>query len=227
MRGITRQGVALLCAGLMVGLPVSAAGTNQLVGVAVAAGPATINGQRIYGQTSVYSGDRLQTSQDAPVTVVATPQEKIRLAPASSARLLKNEKTTLVTLEQGSLDLDSAGSTHAVLGPTGIEVRPAGRAPAVAEVSALPKGIYQVSVAEGTVEVVDGDTATTVDSGHIAVVGMKNSNDAPTADKTSKKKKVLIVVLLAGANIGAVAGVLANEGTKGVRSAPVSPDSPQ
>jgi hypothetical protein len=216
MRAIIRQSLAVLCAALMLGLPASASSPDQLVGMAVAAGPATINGQRIYGQTSVYSGDQLQSGENAPVMVVAAPQEKVRLAPESSARVLKSEKTTLVTLEQGSLDLESAGSTHAVLGPTGIEVRPSGGTLAVAEVSALPQGVYQVSVAEGTVEVVDGDTATRVNSGHMAVVGTKPSNDPPNSDKGNGKKKAAIALLLAGANIAAVAAVLANEGSKSI-----------
>jgi hypothetical protein len=219
MRGIVRQGVAVLCAGLLMGLPISAASANNLIGVAAGTGSATINGQRLDGQASVYSGDRLQTGENSPLTVVSSPQERLQLGPGSSVRLLKNEGTTLATLEQGSLDLESAGGTRAVLGPTGIAVRPAGTARAVAEVKALPKGVYQVSVAEGAVEVVDGDTATTVDSGRTALVGPPSSNAPPDSDKNNGKKKAVVVLLLAGANIAAVAAVLANEGSKSVSPA--------
>jgi FecR protein len=219
MRGIVRQTIAVLCAGLLIGLPVSAASANNLVGVAAGTGSATINGQRLDGQASVYSGDRLQTGQNSPLTVVSSPQERLRLDPDSSVRLLKSEGTTLATLEEGSLDLESAGSTQAVLGPTGVAIRPVGTTRAVAEVKALPKGVYQVSVAEGAVEVVDGDTTTKVDSGHTALVGTPSSNDPPDSDKGNGKKKAAIVILLAGANIAAVAAVLANEGSKSVSPA--------
>jgi hypothetical protein len=216
MRSIIRQGAAVFCAGLLIGLPISAASGNSLIGVAAGSGSASINGQRLDGQISVYSGDRLQTGANSPLTVVSSPQERLQLGPGSSVRLLKNEGTTLATLEQGSLDLESIGSTQAVLGPTGVAVRPAGTARTVAEVKALPKGVYEVSVAEGAVEVVDGDTATTVDSGRTALVGPPSSNAPPDSDKGNGKKKAVVVLLLAGANIAAVAAVLANEGSKRV-----------
>jgi len=214
MRRILQQSIAVLCAGFLVGLPVSAASANNLVGVATGSGQATINGQQIYGQASVYSGDWLQTGEKSPLTVVAAPQERIQLAADSRARLLKNAGITKVSLEQGSLDFESVGSTLAVLGATGVEVRPAGTTQAIARLTAMPKGVYQVSVAKGAVDVVNGGEATTVDSGHMALVGTPNADQPPNSDKNDRKKKVVVVLLLAGANFAAVAAVLANEGSR-------------
>ncbi len=101
MRRVWRQGLSVFLSVLFLS-PSLSGEPAELVGVAKASGRAEINGLPFPGESNVYSGDRVSTGQKSALTVFTAPQEKIYLAPGSSARLLKDNDATVVALEQGS-----------------------------------------------------------------------------------------------------------------------------
>jgi hypothetical protein len=219
MRGTRREAIAVAIAAALFFFPISGtAAPSQLVGVAQAAGEVEINGQPLAGQTSIFSGDRLHVGLKSQLTVICGPQERMRFAGGTAAQLLKDQDATVIGFDAGTMDFQTQGKTRAVIGQTGVEVRPATSSVTLAEVALLSPGHYQVAVAQGALEVSGDGESVIVTPGHAALI---NPDDAPAASPQApstvrSRHKGLIVLTVAAINAGIIAWVLAGEQSKKV-----------
>lgn len=204
--------LAVFLAGALAGLSLYGSSPKGLVGVAQGTGTIRINGQRFEGQASLFSGDRIFTGSKSLLTVIASPAERIRFQPGTSAQVAKDGTSTVIRLSAGAIDFRTAGAVWANL-PNGVTVRPAERVTTLAQVDRMPNGTAEVAVYKGTVEVANAENHVTVNAGHTAVIGPEAAaqNDGNQQNKKKKKKKLWAIFVATGVNAGVVAAILANE----------------
>lgn len=172
MRRLRRRGLILFLCALLLNLPLLG-NTPELVGVAKARGPAQINGMLLPEESSVFAGDHVTTGVTSTLTIFSGSEERIRLGPASGARLLKQGGVTVVALEEGAVSFRSRGQTQVVMEKYNVTVRGQGFFPAVAEVAltSLASGVEaQVWALKGSVEVAGPNQSFMLKPGQSALI---------------------------------------------------------
>ena len=210
MNFVCRRALTIFLSGALVGLPLIAASPRSLVGVAQGSGAIEINGQPFGGQASLFSGDSIVTGAAAPLTVISSAKERFRFEPNSAARLAKVNRGTLIQLNRGAVEFQTAGATSAVL-PGGLAVNPEAHQLTVANVNRLANGNTEVAVYKGAVHIVAADESATVSAGHTALVRPVSSAQNANQGNKNRKKKVWAIFITTGLSAGAVGAVLANE----------------
>lgn len=213
MNSVGRQALAVLLAGALVGLPLYAASPRSLVGMAQGSGAIQINGAPFGGDASLFSGDNVRTGSSAPLTVISSPAERFRFEANTSAQVSKRAQGTLIRLNRGEVEFQTAGATSAEL-PGGIEVVPAASKTTVAMVNRLADGNAEVAVYKGAVEIAAADEKTTVTAGHAALLrpnSALNGQNSNQNNNSNRKKKAWAIFIATGLTAGTVAAVLASE----------------
>ena len=152
-----RQGLSVFLSVLFLS-PSLSGEPAELVGVAKASGRAEINGLPFPGESNVYSGDRVSTGQKSALTLFTAPQEKIYIAPGSSARLLKDNDANVVALEQGSATFGTVGHTRLAIDRYDVTIRSQSDFPSIAQVTLFKGRGARVWALKGAVEVVGGES---------------------------------------------------------------------
>lgn len=205
MRSVSRRVVVFLTSAALLGLTTYAASPRGLVGLAQGSGAIQINGQPFEGQASLWSGDQIRTGSASPLTVIASPSERVRFEPGTSAQVTKQDRATLIALDAGAIDFETAGATKTDL-PDGISVSPSDSTVTLAQVARLANGGAQIAVYKGSLEIADADGTVTVNAGHTAVLDPQTDQD-----KKKKRKKVWALFISTGLSVGAAAAIIANE----------------
>jgi hypothetical protein len=211
MNSIGRQAVAIFLSGALAGLPLFAASPRGLVGVAQGAGAIQINGMPFGGHASLFSGDRIVTGSAAPLMVISSPSERFRVEPNTAARVAKDQGETLIQVESGGVEFQTAGATGASLAG-GVTVQPKANTRTVALVNRLANGNAEVTVYKGSVEVASPNAKAIVIAGHTALLRpISNAQNASANNNNHHKRKVWAIFIATGLSAGAVGAVLANE----------------
>lgn len=210
MNSFGRQVLAIALSGALLGLPMSAASPRSLVGVAQGAGSIRINGEPFGGHASLFSGDKVITGNAAPLTVISSPVERFRFEPNTSGQVTRAQKETMIRLDSGAVEFQTAGATFAEL-PGDVAVRPTARKVTVALVHRLANGNAEVAVYKGSVEVAAANEKATVTAGHTAVLRPVSSAQAQNNNQQNRKKKAWAIFITTGLSAGVVGAILANE----------------
>ena len=143
MRSGCQQALSVLLGVLLFLLPVFGHPAD-LIGVAKATGPAEVNGLPFPGETNLYGGDRISTGPESTLTVFASSQERIHVAPRSRARFLRDGEAIVIALEEGMVAFRTEGRTRLALEQYGVRVRGQNDLPGVAQVTLMNGGGAQV-----------------------------------------------------------------------------------
>lgn len=214
MKSVSRQALAIFLSGILAGLPLFAASPRSLVGMAQGAGAIQINGMPFGGHASLFSGDSIVTGAAAPLMVISSPAERFRLEPNTAARVAKDQGGTLIHVESGGVEFQTAGATSASL-PDGVTVQPKANTPTVALVNRLANGNAEVTVYKGSVEVASANAKAIVMAGHTALLRPISNAQNTSANNSNNnhKKKAWAIFIATGLSAGTVGAVLANEGS--------------
>lgn len=217
-----RRTLSLTLVLVLAGLPLWSE-PNALVGVARTNGPAEINGVAFRAEGSVFSGDRVSTGRSAVLTLVVSPQERYQLEANSQALVRKDSSANVISLEKGIVSFRSAGGTRAVIEAFGVEVRPAGKTPAIVQVALLSPAKAQVAAVRGEVEVKTPERSVILKRGQGAMLtatAQEPTGAGSGAGMSAGTKTAIALAIIAGLAVGiAVPVALANDN-------PVSPTTP-
>ena len=179
MLRVWRQGLSVFLSVLFLS-PSLSGEPAELVGVAKASGRAEINGLPFPGESNVYSGDRVSTGQKSALTLFTAPQEKIYIAPGSSARLLKDNDANVVVLEQGSATFGTVGHTRLAIDRYDVTIRSQGDFPSIAQVTLLKGRGARVWALKGAVEVVGANQSVLLQTGQSALISDSTAQEPLT-----------------------------------------------
>jgi hypothetical protein len=179
MRRVWRQGLSVFLSVLFLS-PSLSGEPAELVGVAKASGRAEINGLIFPGESNVYSGDRVSTGQKSALTLFTAPQEKIYIAPGSSARLLKDNDANVVVLEQGSATFGTVGHTRLVIDRYDVMIRSRSDFPSIAQVTLFKGRGARVWALKGAVEVVGANQSVLLQTGQLALISDSTAREPLT-----------------------------------------------
>ena len=191
-----------------------------MIGVGKATGQAQINGLLALGEFNVFSGDRLSTEKDSFLLLFSAPGERLRLAPESKARLIKDGDTTVIALEQGAVALQTAGRTMVALAEYGVTIRSQGSLPVVAQAALSNAREARVWALTGSVEVASANQSVLLQPGQLALIFAADSQ-APEPSGTAAGLSTGVQET-AVAEPGSITGTLVDETSTVVRGAQVS-----
>lgn len=154
-RPVTQLIAVLLCSLLASPLfsPVAAASGTEALGRVVSAAPATVNGQVLPNDSTLFNGDRLATGPQGWARVFLSQGEQIHLGSQSQAQARRQGDRIEVELVAGQLALRTRGSNNVSVRSNGLEITPRTPTNAVWEVARLGDGITVVSARQGALEV--------------------------------------------------------------------------
>ena len=214
-----RQAVSGFLCVLLLHLPILGEPAG-FIGVGKATGRAQINGLLALGEFNVFSGDRLSTEKDSFLLLFSAPGERLRLAPESKARLIKDGDTTVIALEQGAVALQTAGRTMVALAEYGVTVRSQGSLPVVAQAALSNAREARVWALTGSVEVASANQSVLLQPGQLALIFAADSQ-APEPSGTAAGLSTGVQEA-AVAEPGYITGTLVDETSTVVRGAQVS-----
>ncbi len=179
MLRVWRQGLSVFLSVLFLS-PSLSGEPAELVGVAKASGRAEINGLPFPGESNVYSGDRVSTGQKSALTLFTAPQEKIYIAPGSSARLLKDNDATVVALEQGSATFGTVGHTRLAIDRYDVTIQSQSDFPSIVQVTLFKGRGARVWALKGTVEVIGANQSILLQTGQLALISDSTAREPLT-----------------------------------------------
>lgn len=185
MRNGCQQALSVLLGVLLFILPVFGHPAD-LIGVAKATGPAEINGLIFPGETNLYSGDRVRTGPETSLTVFASPQEKIHVAPGSRARFLRDGEAIVIALEEGMVAFRTEGHTRLALEQYGVTVRGQSALLGVAQVTVLMGRGAQVRALRAPIEIAGIGQSVLLQPGELALVSEAPIQEQPQAQESTE-----------------------------------------
>jgi len=166
-----RLTLCLILLGLMVTVP--AFGGSAVIGSVAGSMNATVGGQALLPNTTLFSGDSLQVKDGVAVVAVGSTSRMV-FGHNTTASFLRDSKEVTVLLDQGDVSVFHSDSTVVRVKMGGISVVPAAGFRTLGEV-ALLNGTAVITAKEGTLLVEGNGPAINVIKGKTITVSTRNS----------------------------------------------------
>ena len=167
---------------------------------------ATLDGQPVTAQTTVFSGDTLAVGEGVAILVVGSGSQ-VRLGSDTVANFIKEGDVITVQLEKGVVSISSSKDALIKVTATGVEITPAGGFKTIGHIAMLgaTPGSLSVTAREGSLKITQpGSSPVTVTSGSTIIVRTQAAAGAPAPQGGAGGSGGALAGVAAGASVGAL-----------------------
>ena len=167
---------------------------------------ATLDGQPVKAQTTIFSGDTLAVGEGVAVLMVGSGSQ-IRLGSDTVASFVKEGDAITVHLEKGIVSISSSKDSLVKVTATGVEITPEGGFKTIGHIAMLggTQDSVTITAREGSLKVTQpGSSSVTVTSGSTITVKTQAAAGAPAPQGGAGGANSLLVGVAAGTGSGAL-----------------------
>ena len=203
-KGLVLPSVLALAATFLFGSALEA--RSPIVGQVTLTQAATLDGQPVKAQTTVFSGDTLAVGEGVAVLVFGSGNQ-VRLGSDTVANFAKEGDSIAVHLEKGIVSISSTKGASVKVTAFGVEIAPAEGFKTIGHIAMLgaTPGSLSVTAREGSLKISQpGSSPVTVRNGGTITVKTQTAAGAPAPQGASSGgSSGLMVGIAAGASLGA------------------------